>query len=313
MALVALSLSSLKRGRAHEVLTAANKLSLNRYWVSSSFIVIAVLLFIALILNLIIAPESLHQILGWVGQALLELFVVVIKIVSLILYPVLLLLSRILTPVLRRIFTQLEGFNAEEIQALIQPEEIPEQVEPLIQRLPEEAQWAFAIVAVLIVGLIFALVLRRLRDEGNLDIRETRESIFSLALLREQLAQLLPYWFTPTAPLAFWALSGEGDSRLAIRKFYQNLLTLAQAQGWPRAKQQTPLEYGRSLHQPFTEQAEAINTLTTHYHHARYAADPPTANQVQASEAAWQELQQKQSPGGSAQNDGSRVEPPGDN
>ena len=56
MSLIALSFSSFKRGRARTVLTVDNKLSPDRYWVSSSLMVIALLLVVALLLHLLIAP-----------------------------------------------------------------------------------------------------------------------------------------------------------------------------------------------------------------------------------------------------------------
>ncbi len=290
MSLIALSLSSFKRGRAREVLMADYKLSLNRYWVSSSLIVIAILLVIALLLNLLVAPEGLQQVLGWLGQAVLELFLFLLKLISLILYPVLLLLSRILTPILSRFYATLDTETQADLEPLL-PDDLEENVEPFIQQMPEEARWLLLLIAVVAVGGLFALVLRRLRDDDRGGIEETRESVFSLALLRQQLGQLLPNWLTRAVPLSFGVLSDEMETRRAIRKLYQNLLVWAQAQGQPRAKQQTPLEYGRILQQPFPPQAEAIDTMTTHYLRARYAADPPTAAQVQATEAAWQQLQ----------------------
>jgi hypothetical protein len=296
MALVALSLSSLKRGRTHETLlsTAVANLHLNRYWVSSAFTVIAVLLVLGLILSAIIAPESLQQILGWAGQAVLELLLLVIKIISLILYPVLLLLSWLVTNAFRllssREYLEISQFD-EELRS--QPEEMTRQIEPAIQQLPDEIRWLALGLAVLGIALLFALILRRLRDDDNLDIRETREFIFSKALLLAQLAQLRPSWLNKTTlSQIFLSLHGEIDTRRAIRALYQKLLALAHEQGLPRPIANTPVEYSYSLAQSFSRHArEALATITHNYHQARYAEEPPTMTQVEETERAWAQLQ----------------------
>jgi len=295
MALLALSLSSLKRGRTHETLlsTAAAHLSLNRYWVSSAFTVIALLLVVGLILSAIVAPDSLQQILGWAGQAVLELFLLLIKIISLILYPVLLLLSWLLTPVFRWLFSrqnpEISEFNEE---SRWQPDELSERAEPIIQQLPDEVRWLALGLAVLGIALLFALILRRLRDDGDLEILETREFIFSRALLMAQLAQLRPSWLNKAAlSQLFLSLQAEVDTRRAIRALYQKLLALANQQGQSRPRASTPVEYSRQLAQSFSRHAETLATMTHNYHQARYAEEPPTMLQVEETEKAWAKLQ----------------------
>ena len=295
MALLALSLSSLKRGRTHETLlsTAVANLRLNRYWVSSAFTVIAVLLVVGLILSALIAPDSLQQILGWVGQAVLELFLLLIKIISLILYPVLLLLSWLLTPAFRWLFSrqnpEISQFDEE---TRWQPDELSERVEPIIRQLPDEVRWLALGLAVLGIAVLFALILRRLRDDDDIEIRETREFIFSRALLRAQLAQLRPSWLNKAVlSQLFLSLQGEVDTRRAIRAFYQKLLALAHQQGLSRPRAYTPVEYSQQLVQSFSHHAETLATMTHNYYQARYAEEPPTMTQVEETEKAWAQLQ----------------------
>lgn len=294
MALLALSLSSLKRGRTHETLlsTVAANLHLNRYWISSAFTVIAILLVVSLVLSAIIAPDSLKQLVGWAGQAVLELLLLVIKIVSLILYPLLLVLSWLVTRVFSLIFSrdtlEISRFN-EELRS--QPEEMARQVEPVIRQLPDEVRWLALGLAVVGVVALFALVLRRLRDDENWEIKETREFIFSKALLMDQLAQLRPSWLNKAGlSQLFLSLQGEVDTRLTIRRLYQNLLAWTYDQGLSRPKAYTPVEYSQQLAQSFSRHLEALATITHNYYQARYAEEPPTTTQVEEMEKAWAQL-----------------------
>jgi hypothetical protein len=300
--LVALSFSSLKRGRSQGVLLSAinDKLYLNRYWMSSSLGVVALLLIVGLMLSAVIAPGSLQQLLTWLGQGLLELFILLIKVVSLLLYPLLWLISWVLStgiPMLLSRQQETSNFSGE--TEPLRPGDFSERVEPAIQQLPPEVRWLALGLALLMIAFLFAIILRRLRDDGNDDIRETREFILSKALLLSQLSQLRPSWLNPSSlSLLLLPLSGEGDTRRTIRALYQQLLTAAHKQGWPRPKDQTPVEYGEQLAPHFDQRDDALAQLTRHYHQARYGQQPPTAAQVADAAAAWAQLEKNSTPKG---------------
>jgi hypothetical protein len=143
------------------------------------------------------------------------------------------------------------------------------------------------------VILIFALAFRRFKTLFKDEVEESREIIFSMDLLKEQLAQLLGRRTKANAapPEPFVCIEGD-DPRAQIRRTYQALLAWAAAQGVPRSPGQTPGEYLSSLDQVLPSYIDPISTITTAYVQARYSAaliSPALADQVVH---AWQAIVQ---------------------
>ena len=139
--------------------------------------------------------------------------------------------------------------------------------------------------------LIFAWAFRRFRYLDEEEIEETRESIFSLDLAREQLAQLLrrPRTESPRAP--FVTIDGE-DPRAQIRRTYQALLAWASAHGVPRAPGMTPYEYLCALEHELGVNRALLDLITRAYVQARYSVASVEAARAQEVAQAWQHIVQ---------------------
>ncbi|MCI0397713.1 MAG: DUF4129 domain-containing protein [Chloroflexi bacterium] len=297
MGMMALALSSLRSGRVSEM-GPNGQLRLNRYWLGSTLTVILVLLLLGLSLSLLISPTTVAQMLAWAWDVLSQVLILLIKIISLILYPILFLLARLLASGLQRLFRsdanplpQLEGPEDRQANNLF------DEVIPFVEQLPDEWRWVALLFFILGIGLLFALVWRRLAAIKKGDIEETREMIFSRELLRAQLAQLWPGWLKgwrradPAWISPFLSLAGESQTRRAIRERYQALLAAARQRGQPRARHQTPDEYEQTLAQALPGAPDALNVITGNYLQARYSREVPTPAQVEETGQAWERLQ----------------------
>jgi len=78
-----------------------------------------------------------------------------------------------------------------------------------------------------------------------------------------------------------------------IRRIYAQMLELCAALGRPRLPQQTPLEFLPEMGEIFTDQVEALNTITTAYVRVRYGELPETDEEIDQIEQAWQEIEAK--------------------
>ncbi|MDX1522870.1 MAG: DUF4129 domain-containing protein, partial [Anaerolineae bacterium] len=305
MAMVALALAGLKAARWSLISSndgpAATRL--NRYWASSVLAIIAALLLLGLLLNGLFAPEVMFSVLDWTWGVVSQILILLIKVVSLLLYPILLFLAVVvprlyyaISSTLARIFGRNLLPDLEELEAL-QPEGTADGAVSIIENLPDAWRWLALAVVFGFIGLVFALALRRLTADADAEgIEETREFIISSDLLLAQLAR----WrarglggarvagFNP-----FLSLDGEPETRRIIRERYQKLLAATREQGRPRSPQQTPLEYARELGQLWPGNRNSIDLLTTRYVQARYSDEPSMPEHAEQARAAWQQLQKR--------------------
>lgn len=301
MAMVALALAGLKAARLPVAANDGGVVTrLNRYWASSVATIIAGLLLLGLLLNALYAPEVMSSVLEWSWSGLSRVIILLIKAVSLLLYPVLLFLAIVVPRLYYAIigmFARIFGRNSlpdpEAIEAF-RPDNTAEGATSIIENLPDAWRWLAFAVVFLLIGLAFALALRRLAaDDDDEDVEETREFIISGELLLAQLGQWWPKLLgrAPKMGLGpFLPLAGEPETRRIIRQAYQKLLTAARQQGQARLRQQTPGEYGRQLTQLWPGSREAIDVLTTRYVQARYGIELPTPEQAEQARRAWQQL-----------------------
>jgi hypothetical protein len=160
--------------------------------------------------------------------------------------------------------------------------------------LPDEFSWVGLAFFILGIGLLFMLALQYLLARPDRDgVEEKRDFIFSKELLLSQLSQLWSQGQTQLPPLnsPFLSLTGEPDSRRAIREIYQGLLAATQERGLPRLRHQTPTEYAHGLSLALRGSQAALETITTRYIHARYGSKPPTHEQVEQVQQAKKQLQ----------------------
>ncbi|MCB0097526.1 MAG: DUF4129 domain-containing protein, partial [Caldilineaceae bacterium] len=162
-----------------------------------------------------------------------------------------------------------------------------------------------------------------LRAAAQEEIDESRESILSADLLEAQLSNLwknLMGRFRRAADALnpFLPLDHEVDARRQIRAAYQHLLQTAEGLGVARQPHATPVEYNQPLshslanrlihanagrsndkregsgERPSTNNIdENLTVITERYYLARYSHVPPSAEDVQAVQQAWAQIQQQ--------------------
>jgi hypothetical protein len=298
-ATLALALSSLKIARLNVMAQVQLRFSLNRYWGGSALLVIVSLLGLGLLLSALVDPESIHWLVSWSWSWFGQILLWLIKITSLLLYPILYVLSLVLPPLLALLFAPFTDRAPVEFDSLAGPGRLNglfSRWGEALTHLPVGVQGVGLLLLLLGLALIFALVLQKLVAEAADDgIEERREFIFSYHLLLAQLAQWWPVRWRragrdAAAPFPFLGLSAEVDSRRAIRAMYQRLLKAAQAQGRPRLAPQTPVEYAQELSRTWPESRAGLTVLTRHYGQARYGSAGPSPEQLQASQQAWEKL-----------------------
>ncbi|MFN8490526.1 MAG: DUF4129 domain-containing protein [Caldilineaceae bacterium] len=272
---------------------------LSRYWLISVLTTVVVLLGLGVGLGLILAPDQVAVLLGlvtWVIGKLWNLIALVILVFGYVFVVIAYVLSFILQPLFRWL---LGLFATKQQRQLLQPPSPPPDLPSMTTTtatVPDVYRWIALGVFVLVVIVIFALVLRRLRAAQSEEFDEERESILSADLLQDQLAKLFQKLFgrlrNAAAPNPFLSLADEHDTRRVIRNAYQNFLAAATDLGQARNRSQTPREYQQQLTQELPEAASLLATLTEHYDYARYAVEPPAPEMATAAQQAWDQTQQ---------------------
>lgn len=300
--MVALALSSLKitlgldRALGLGQRRSSSGPTVNRYWLSSVLFTVFGLLGLGLLVVALIAPEQLAVLLDAVGVVLgwvREVISLILVGVSYVLFVIAYFFAWLLAPLFRRL---LERFQELPPLELAQPAQEAEQLQQAAEQaaaIPDTYRWIGLAVIVILLLVLFALALRRLRATEATDEDELRESILTTDLLQQQLRDLWRRWFgrgrQATDP--FLSLAEEGEGRRRIRALYQQLLRNEATLGAARTPAETPQEYAAHLLATQPAQAAALSTLTAGYHQARYAPDSPSAEQVTAAEAAWRTLE----------------------
>jgi hypothetical protein len=297
--LSALALSSLELSRISGIWETEKqpRLRLNRYWLVSVAFVIVALLVTGLMLGVLLTPATVASALAWISG----LFSWVGALLSYLLQAVAYVIFLVLTPLIEWLQSRLAE------QAQIEPLPLPEFQTPFEQlpgqpgvQLPplagETLRWLGLAGGVIAIIVIFALALRYFKSSDGEDIEETRETIFTRALLEEQLSSLWRRWLPrlrhPHAYVSpYLSLEGEQENRRAIRSLYQELLARAKSLGYPRARAQTPIEYHALLTEISAADESAWNIMKDEYVAARYRLQAPSTEQVEQMRQAWTHLQ----------------------
>jgi hypothetical protein len=209
----------------------------------------------------------------------------------------------LLEPLLQRLLAGLGAMGW--LQPPQRPEETPTPEAPplLLEDVPDPYRWLALVLFALLVVVVFALVLRRLRTLPLAAIDEERESLLSAELLQSQLGAL---WRKLLGRLRagvdtlnpFFNLDGESETRRLIRRAYQGILAAATQAGKSRPLPATPQEYQQDLTTLWQEKQTALAVITEQYNHARYAPDLPSADEAAQVQAAWAEVQRGSEPEG---------------
>jgi hypothetical protein len=293
--LAAIALASLESTRSMATRRGDDQLTFNRYWFISVASIIIALLIIGFVLSALITPQAVAQMLQWTS--------IILDVLGLILYYLFLIFAFIVFLVLGPLITLMRRLLAGSASEAAQPIQMPDfqkQLEGLEKGnaavLPSAISrllpWLGLAVVIFVIGLIFAIALRRLYAGKEEEIIETRESILSASLLMEQLGGLRQRLrrSRPRFANPFFSLDGEQEARRIIRAAYQDLLAAARRLGQPHRRDQTPTEYGNALKQTWPGEESPLTTLTAAYLKARYAAQPPSSDEAQAAWQAWEKV-----------------------
>jgi Domain of unknown function (DUF4129) len=193
--------------------------------------------------------------------------------------------------------------DAEDVNRPTEPRPEPGQEATSLLNLSPEMQsliWGVAMLLVLVV--VVWLVSRGLRGGKRRRARssnEERESIGGWATLVDQfrawLDRLLAR-FRPVPPpgeatveddLAGLQGRPEWSGTLTVRQIYARLLGLSAKAGFPRARQQTPIEYLAVLSRAMPQLRPDFADITSAYLEARYGPLPASAPAVLAANNAW--------------------------
>jgi hypothetical protein len=289
ISLGALAVSSLQSARRFEQQQTGQWFALNRYWLGIVGAVIGALLVGGLFLSQFFAPEAVAGILSGLT--------VLLDLLARLLYWVVLVAAFVvfaLFGLIARVFPT-AGLSVNP-PAIATPPNLADQFKDLQQQpagLSPEAYLALQVIAGTLIAafiiLIFALAFRRFKVLLEEDVEETRETIFSFDLLKEQLAQLFKRKSQGQGASAppFAAIRGD-DARAQIRRTYQALLAFAAAHGIPRSPGQTPNEYLTSLARGMHIYLEPMMLITEAYVQARYSLTPISPDRADEVLRAWQ-------------------------
>jgi len=294
--MTALAITGLQQAQGIRLRGGEGRVHTSRHWVLTLLLVIVTLLAGGVLLSLLIAPETVAAALQWtgilldiLGRALYILFYALTYLIFLVLGPLLSALQALLR----------QGTGPRmEAQAPNLQEQLGKMSKgnaPAILGHTEAFRWLGLGILVLGVALVFALALRRFWRDEEEEVSETRETVFSRALLEEQLATLWREWLGRRRRSAhrlspYLSLLGETPTRRAIRAVYQQLLAWAARQGHARLRDQTPLELQQTLARAIPQARSRLEVITAGYLQARYASTDPPPEQAEQVCTAWDEL-----------------------
>jgi len=175
----------------------------------------------------------------------------------------------------------------------LRPREMEPQEPPFTVEQLALARAVGIVGGVLLLLLLVALSLRRLRARAGERRDEERESVWEGAHLRHGLRDLL--WHgRHRLDEAAAALSRSFLSRFlaatTIRRIYAHVGALAAERGYPRASYETPYEYLPTLEQAFPYSREEVARITEAYIAIHYGEMPERPDDLATIRAAWERI-----------------------
>ncbi|HET6314116.1 MAG TPA: DUF4129 domain-containing protein, partial [Chloroflexia bacterium] len=178
--------------------------------------------------------------------------------------------------------------------------------------------WAGVLLGAVIAILVVSSKLRRTARMREREVAEERESIGSWALLLQQIKEWLLRLFGRKGKgaegvkgsleddLAALARHAEWSGTLSVRQIYARMQAAAGKMGYPRAVQQTPIEYLSVLSNAMPDLRAEFRDITAAYLEARYGPAPASDPAVQAASRAWKRAEAVMRPGVRGQGSGVR-------
>ena len=288
--LAGLALVSVENARRAEPGLSGAWPALNRYWLGTVASVIGSILLAGLLVAGLLSPDAFERVASVVNLAVDIVTVVIVILAGTLAF----VLSYLLAPLLKYLAEVLRQID---LRLPAMPN-LPDASRQTLDFFAQHPTLNFArrglVLALIVTALVLAFwwAVRRFRGRSRRDSDETRDSIATPALLWAQLKNLFQRRRRVTATPAFLSLYGAGDDpRLMVRRAYQMLLEWAPRFSLPaRQASQTPAAYAETLGTALPEGRAEIDTLTSVYIQARYAADPPTLDAARAAAGAFQQL-----------------------
>jgi hypothetical protein len=264
-------------------------LPIDRHWIVTMLGVIGGILLVGLLLSQALAPRAIAEVLGWIRPVWRFLIRVVLFVIFVLAYLFFSLVEPLLAEILNR-----------PPQAVPEPWNSPLTQQDVLKDLTEGSvaippifdrmlQVILLLGVIALVGWILILAAQRRRRVSTLlgQVVETRETILSLDLVRDQLRSLLAGLGKPKALPLFLDPGLAGDPRRAIRMMYQEILARGIQLGVSRARKETPRAYAQKLLILCPNEKASMETLTSAYEAVRYGTTPPTPEHVQAAREAF--------------------------
>jgi hypothetical protein len=289
--LATLALASVSNTLQEQERLTGIQLRVDRYWVLIMLLVVATVLVGGLLLGQIIAPRTVLR--------ALSLLLPIWRVIRQVLLYVIFIFAYLFFSLIEPLLADLQQRPARETPALpspVQPESLGD-VTRQAAEFPPIFSTILQVILILgvigIIGLLFYLAARsrERRARESDEIIETRETVLSVDLLREQLRGLWDALRRVGRESFFVDLGPESDPRRAVREMYQHVMDLAIKRDLPRQKQQTPATYSPTLASLCPEEHTSVEELTQIYAVARYGMVPPTEAQVRSAREAFARIE----------------------
>ena len=286
--LLALALVAVAETLAVERSRGSTTPPLNRYWLVAVGSVIVVVLLGGWLVGQVLSPGTVAEM--WrritpILDAILDAFLYILMAISYLLF-------LLIEPLFRALQAKIGSVPTPEPGNMGRPPEMefPERVtRALSPGITDALRIILVLALVAVVLALFFRAARRLRRRSPEEMVEERESVFSRALLGQQLRNLLRR--RPRPASLFLDLAGLEEPRRTIRLLYQQLLATFSALGHPRPAALTPIAYRNMLEGFLPTEHEALGRLTAAYLQARYAAETPTQDQVEEAKEALERIE----------------------
>jgi hypothetical protein len=151
------------------------------------------------------------------------------------------------------------------------------------------------IFVILIVLLLIAASLRRLRARAGRRHDEYRESVWEGINMRGSLRDLLNDGRRRLGEMGdrlSHSRLGQMFAALTIRRIYAHMSALAAELGHPRALYETPYEYQSTLEKAFPDNHQDVAQVTQAYVTVHYGQVPDQLADLQMVRAAWEHIQE---------------------
>lgn len=204
------------------------------------------------------------------------------------------LMVQVLVTVLRLLLGEISLEKLRRDLSQLRPSQSLPQPEPYARLTAEQlalTRTVGTVAGVLLLVLVVALSLRRLRARAERRRGEERESVWEGTHLRRGLRDLLRHGrhrLDEAAAALGRSRLGRLFAALTIRRIYAHVSALAAEQGYPRASYETPYEYLPTLREAFPDSREEVARVTEAYVAVHYGEAPERPQDLAAVEAAWE-------------------------